>query len=49
MSKFESLKTIFTISLLILCINGSAQKDTSKYDRLEEIPCDQKRYRIHNN
>jgi hypothetical protein len=43
------LKRIFAILLFLFCLTGAAQKDTSKYDRREEIISDAKRYRIHNN
>jgi len=43
------LKNALTISFLVLSLYISAQKDTTKYDREEEIISDAKRYRIHNN
>ena len=43
------MKKVLTISLFLICFYTNAQKDTTKYDREEEIISDRKRYRLHNN
>lgn len=46
---FIALKTKLSIFLLFFGFLGYSQKDTSKYDRLEEILDNGKRYALHNN
>lgn len=43
------MKKIFVIFITLCSFNSFSQRDTSKYDRLEEIIDDNKRYAIHNN
>jgi UDP-glucose 6-dehydrogenase len=43
------LKNCFIIFIFIFSLKGWAQRDTSKYDRLEEIIHNDKRYALHNN
>lgn len=43
------MKNLLVIFLLICSLKGAAQRDTSKYNRKDELLHDEKRYAIHNN